>query len=59
MDGREAPDYEKAALLLVDLHEQLDVIRYPTRARMLRAVDDAMRRDESLARLEHALRHLP
>jgi hypothetical protein len=59
MDGRVAPDYDKAALWLADLHEELDVIRYPTRVQMLRTVDEAMRRAESLARLEWALEHPP
>jgi hypothetical protein len=53
------PDYEKAELWLADLREDLDVIRYPTRVRMMVAVGEAMRRADSLARLEHALQHLP
>lgn len=59
MDGRVQPDYEKAALWLADLHEELDVIRYPTRVQMLRAVDEARRRAETLARLERRLQLLP
>ncbi len=55
MDGRVAPDYQKAALWLADLREELDVLRYPTRVEMIRAVDEARRRAESLARLERVL----
>ena len=51
MDEDVALDYEKAELWLADLREDLDVIRYPTRVQMLRTVDEAMRRAESLARL--------
>jgi hypothetical protein len=35
--------------------EYLDVIRYPARAEMLRAVGEAAQRADSLARLEHEL----
>jgi hypothetical protein len=59
MDADVALDYEKAELWLADLREDLDVIRYPTRVQMMRAVAEAGRRAESLARLEHALQHLP
>jgi hypothetical protein len=59
MDEDVALDYEKAELWLADLREDLDVIRYPTRVGMMRAVDEAGRRAESLARLEYALQHLP
>jgi hypothetical protein len=55
MDGRVALDYQRAALWLADLHEELDVMRYPTRVEMIRAVEEAMRRAESLARLERVL----
>lgn len=40
---------------LADLTEDLDLHRYPTRMQLMRAVDDAARRAESLARLEYAL----
>ncbi len=55
MDGRVVPDYEKAALWLADLYEELDLIRYPSRLQMMHTVDEAMRRADSLARLEHEL----
>ncbi len=55
MDRRVAPDYQRAAQWLADLHEDLDVLRYPTRVEMLRAVEEAMGRADSLARLERAL----
>jgi hypothetical protein len=41
------------------VHEDLDLIRYPTRLQLLRAVDEAAHRAESLARLEYALSRLP
>jgi hypothetical protein len=43
---------------LADVHEGLDLIRYPARLEMLRAVDEAAQRADSLARLDHALQHL-
>ena len=49
----------RARQWLADLHEDLDLIRYPTRVQLLRAVDEAARRADSLARLEHALQYLP
>ena len=58
MEGRLSPEYAKAAQLLADLHEDLGVIRYPSRVEMLRAVGEAARRAESLARLEYALQRL-
>ena len=58
MEGRLSPEYAKAAQRLADLHEDLGLIRYPTRVQMLRAVDEAARRAESLARLEYALQRL-
>lgn len=48
---------ERQAQWLADLHEDLDVIRYPTRVEMLRAVDEAARRADSRARLDYALQH--
>lgn len=52
-------DEMRARQWLADLHEDLDLIRYPTRVQLLRAVDEAARRADSLARLEHALRCQP
>ena len=61
MEGRLSPEDAKAAQRLADLHEDLGLIRYPTRVQMMCAVDEAARRAESLARLEYALQrlHLP
>ena len=59
MDGRVAPDFARAALSLADLHEELAVMRYPSRAEMLRAIEEAMRRAEVMARLELALSARP
>jgi hypothetical protein len=44
---------------LADVHEDLNMIRYPTHMQLLRAVDEAARRAESHARLEYALQRLP
>ena len=52
-------DEMRARQWLADLHEDLDLIHYPTRVQLLRAVDEAARRADSLARLEHALQYLP
>jgi len=52
-------DQKRARQWLADVHEDLDLIRYPTRVQLLRAVDEAARRAESLARLEYAIRRLP
>ena len=52
-------DQNRARQWLADVHEDLDLIRYPTRVELLRAVDEAARRAESFARLEYALQHLP
>jgi hypothetical protein len=49
----------RARQWLADLHEDLDLFRYPTRVQLLRAIDEAARRADSLARLEHALQYLP
>lgn len=57
MEGRLSPMNERQAQWLADLHEDLDVIRYPTRVEMLRAVDEAARRADSRARLDYALQH--
>jgi hypothetical protein len=55
MEGRLSATYERQAQWLADLHEDLELIRYPTRLQMLRAVDEAAHRAESTARLAHAL----
>jgi hypothetical protein len=52
-------DQKRARQWLADVHEDLDLIRYPTRVQLLRAVDEAARRAESLARLEYALERMP
>jgi hypothetical protein len=52
-------EQSRARQWLADVHEDLDLIRYPTRLQLLRAVDEAARRADSLARLEYALEHLP
>jgi hypothetical protein len=52
-------DQSRARQWLADVHEDLDLIRYPTRVQLIRAVDEAARRAESLARLEYALERLP
>ena len=52
-------EQQRARQWLADLHEDLDLVRYPTRVRLLRAVDEAARRADSLARLDHALERLP
>jgi hypothetical protein len=48
-------DRLKAEQWLADISEDLELIRYPTRWRLLQTVDEAARRAESLARLEYAL----
>jgi len=54
--GAQLPaERRKADQLLADLCEDLAVIRYPTRLRLLQTVDEAARRAQSLARLEYAL----
>ncbi|MFI5285126.1 MAG: hypothetical protein ACHQ4F_02285 [Candidatus Dormibacteria bacterium] len=52
-------DQTRARQWLADLHEDLDLYRYPTRVELLRTVDEAARRADSFARLEYALEHLP
>lgn len=59
MDGRLSATMLKQAQWLADLHESLDLVRYPARMRMLRAVDEAAQRADGLARLEAALQRLP
>jgi hypothetical protein len=52
-------EQSRARQWLADVHEDLDLIRYPTRMQLLRAVDEAARRADSHARLEYALRSMP
>ncbi len=58
MERRISAEYRKQAQWLADLHEDLGLIRYPTRVGMMRAVDEAAHRADSLARLDHALEQL-
>lgn len=58
MEGRLSPNYRRQAQWLADLHEDIDLIRYPTRMEMRRAVDEAAHRADSLARLDFALQRL-
>ena len=55
MEGRRRRTYEEQAQWLADLHEYLDLIRYPSRLEMLRAVDEAAQRADCLARLDDVL----
>jgi hypothetical protein len=48
-------EQNRARQWLADLHEDLDLIRYPTHVQLWRTVDEAARRADSLARLEYAL----
>ena len=52
-------EQKRAWQWLADVNEDLELARYPTRVELWRAVDEAARRAESLARLEYALRGLP
>ena len=52
-------EQQRARQWLADLHEDLDLIRYPTRTQLLRAIDEAAQRADSLRRLEYALQQLP
>jgi hypothetical protein len=54
-----AAEQQRAHQWLADLHEDLDLFRYPTRVQLLRAVDEAAHRADSRMRLEDALRRLP
>jgi hypothetical protein len=58
VDGRLSATYQKQAQWLADLHEDLDVLRYPVRLRILRAVEEASQRADASARLDHALEQL-
>ncbi len=51
----EAKDVRKAEQWLADISEDLELVRYPTRRRLLQTVEEAARRAESLARLEYSL----
>ena len=52
-------EQQRARQWLADLHEDLDLYRYPTRVQLMRAIDEAAHRADSLRRLEHALEQLP
>jgi hypothetical protein len=52
----ESKDDRKAEQWLADISEDLEVVRYPTRRRLLETIEEAARRAESLARLEYSLR---
>ena len=54
-----AVEGRKAQQWLADVSEDLEVIRYPTRRSLLEMIDEAARRAQSRARLEHALLTLP
>ncbi len=56
--SRLSPTFQKQAQRLADLHEDLDLKRYPARVRMRQTVDEAATRAESMARLDHALQLL-
>ncbi len=58
MEGWLSPTDQQQAQRLADLHEDLHLIRYPARVEMLRAVDEAAHRADSLARLDYALQRL-
>jgi hypothetical protein len=52
-----SPADKRQAQWLADMHEDLVLLRYPTRVEMLRAIDEAAHRADSLARLDYALQH--
>jgi hypothetical protein len=52
-------DQQRARQWLADVHEDLNLVGYPTRVHLLRAVDEAAHRADSLRRLELALERLP
>ncbi len=58
MEGRLSATFDEQAQWLADLYEHLDLARYPARVEMLRAVDEAAHRADSLARLDYALLRL-
>ena len=56
MMGAQLPGVRRSGdQLLADLCEDLALVRYPTRVRLLQTIDEAARRAQSLARLEYAL----
>jgi hypothetical protein len=55
VEPRKADDDRRAEQWIADISEDLAVMRYPTRRRLLQAVDEAARRADGLARLEYAL----
>ena len=55
MEERSRPSYAERAQRLADLQEHLDLLRYPARLAMLRAVDEAAQRADCLARLDELL----
>ena len=58
MEPWKAADDRKAEQWLADISEDLEVLRYPTRWRLMQAVDEAARRADGRARLEYALLRL-
>jgi hypothetical protein len=55
MERRKAAGDPRAEQWIADISEDLEVLRYPTRWRLIQAVDEAARRADGLARLEYAL----
>ena len=55
MEARKESGDRRAEQWIADISEDLEVMRYPTRWRLLQAVDEAARRADGLARLEYAL----
>jgi len=62
MEPQPAPSYRKAQQQLADMQEDLELNRWrrtsQARLRMLRTIDEAARRADSLARLDYALSRL-
>jgi hypothetical protein len=55
VEPKKAAGDRRAEQWIADISEDLAVMRYPTRWRLLQAVDEAARRADGLARLEYAL----
>lgn len=55
VEARNESSDRRAEQWIADISEDLAVMRYPTRWRLLQAVDEAARRADGLARLEYAL----
>jgi hypothetical protein len=55
VEPRKESSDRRAEQWIADISEDLAVMRYPTRWRLLQAVDEAARRADGLARLEYAL----